>query len=280
MIAMVEALEPKRLKKAERRRQILLELRLKPHVRVTELAAQFGVTTETVRRDMEELSEEGLLRRAHGGASSAGPGVHRDMDERRLERVAERRRLGRFAATLVADGETIMVDAGTTTMEFARALAIEERRVTAITNSLQVAMMLGQSSAARVRLVPGSYVREEAAIVGPDACYYLARYNVDACFIGAAGLSEVGVTEVVEGFDAIKRTMMRQSAACRFLIDSSKFGRTHLARVAKFEEIGMLITDTPPTGALARSLVEAGTSVRLSPGQGEHAGHIPSHGTR
>ena len=69
---MVEAGEPKRLKKAERRQQILLELRLKPHVRVSELAAQFGVTTETVRRDMEELSEAGLLARAHGGVLRLG----------------------------------------------------------------------------------------------------------------------------------------------------------------------------------------------------------------
>jgi DeoR/GlpR family transcriptional regulator of sugar metabolism len=262
--AMVEVLEPKRLKKAERRRQILLELRLKPHVRVVELAAQFGVTTETVRRDMEELSDEGLLNRAHGGASAAAPG-HRDMDKRRLERVAERERLGRFAATLVADGDTIMVDAGTTTMEFARALAFAERRVTAITNSLQVAMMLGQSPMARVRIAPGTYLREEAAIVGTDTCDYLAGYNVDACFIGAAGLSEVGVTEVVEGFGAIKRTMMHQSTEHRFLIDSSKFGRTHLTRVARFEEIGTLLTDTSPDGALAQALISAGTRVRVPP---------------
>lgn len=260
---MFEALEPKRLKKAERRKQIVLELRLKPHVRVTDLAAQFGVTTETVRRDMEQLSEEGLLRRAHGGASAAGPGVHRSLDERRLDRIAERERLGRFAATLVSDGDTIMIDAGTTTMEFARALAFADRRVTAITNSLQVAMVLGQSPAAQVRLAPGTYLREEAAVVGTETCDYLASYNVDACYIGAAGLSEAGVTEAVESFTAIKRMMMRQSAERRFLIDSSKFGRTHLARVARFKEIGTLVTDTRPDGALALGLREAGTRVRM-----------------
>lgn len=262
---MIDARETKRLNKAERRRQILLELRLKPHVRVVELAAQFGVTAETVRRDMEELGDAGLLNRAHGGASAAAPGVPRVLDERRLERIAERERLGRFAATLVADGDTIMIDAGTTTMEFARALAFEERRVTAITNSLQVAMMLGQSPAAHVRLAPGTYLREEAAVVGIEACEYLAGYNVDACFIGAAGLSEAGVSEVVEGFDAIKRTMMRQSAECRFLIDSSKFGRTHLACVARFEEIGTLLTDRTPHGILAQALVRAGAQVRVPP---------------
>lgn len=262
---MVEALEPRRLKKADRRRQILLELRLKPHVRVSELAAQFGVTTETVRRDMEELSDAGLLNRAHGGASAAAPGIHRDMDERRLERVAERERLGRFAARLVADGDTIMIDAGTTTMELARALAFEERRVTAVTNSLQVAMMLGQSPAASVHLLPGSYMREEAAVVGAEACEYLGHYNVDACFLGAAGLSESGVTEAVAGFDAIKRTMMRQSGTRYFLIDSSKFGRTHLSRVARCDEIGTLVTDAPPEGSLAAAMRRTEVDVLVTP---------------
>jgi DeoR/GlpR family transcriptional regulator of sugar metabolism len=260
----VEAGEPKRLKKAERRQQILLELRLKPHVRVSELAGLFGVTTETIRRDMEELSGEGLLQRAHGGASAAAPGVHREMDQRRLERVAERERLGRFAANLVSDGATLMVDAGTTTMEFARALAFGETRVTAITNSLQVAMVLGQSPAASVRLVPGTYMRAEAATIGTEACEYLAGYNVDACFLGAAGLAEGGVTEAVDGFGAIKRTMMRQSAARHFLIDSSKFGRTYLTRVARCSEIGTLVTDAAPDGVLAGAL-GGDTRVLVSP---------------
>lgn len=269
---MVEALGPKRLKKADRRRQILLELRLKPHVRVSDLAAQFSVTTETVRRDMEELGDAGLLNRAHGGASAATPGSHLDMDQRRLERIAERKRIGRFAASLVSDGDTVMIDAGTTTMEFARALAFEERRVTAITNSLQVAMVLGQSSAAHVRLAPGKYMQQEAAVIGTEACEYLSGYNVDACFVGAAGLSEAGVTEAVHGFDAIKRTMLRQGAARRFLIDSSKFGRTHLSRVATCDEIGTLVTDALPDGALAKAIRDTSIEILVSPASAVCAG--------
>lgn len=260
---------PKRLKKAERRHQILLELRLKPHVRVSELAAQFGVTTETVRRDMDDLSGEGLLTRAHGGASASLPGQHRSMKERRLERVLERQRLARFAATLVADGDTIMIDAGTTTLEFARALAFSGRRVTAITNGLHVAMMLAQNPAANVRLAPGRYLRDESAVIGTETCDYLASYNVDACFIGAAGLSETGVTEAVEGFPAIKRTMMRQSLRCCFLIDSGKFGQTHLSRVAGFDEIDTLVTDALPGPVLAKGLSAAQARVLVSSGTPE-----------
>nr|WP_277347865.1 DeoR/GlpR family DNA-binding transcription regulator [Salipiger mangrovisoli] len=251
------------MKKRERHDQILLHLKLRPHVRVTELATLFGVTTETVRRDMDDLEQRGLLERAHGGASATHPGAHRDLDERRQERVAEREHLGRLAAALVQDGDTIMIDAGSTTMVFARLLAFAETRVTAITNSLQIGMILGQSARARVILAPGSYLPQEAAVVGVETCDYLARYHVDACFLGAAGLSEAGVTEAVEGFSAVKRAMMRQSGACRFLIDASKFGLTRLNHVARLHEVGTLVSDRAPEGALAQDLRDGGVEIIL-----------------
>lgn len=255
--------ESRRFKKHERRQQILLQLKLKPHVRVADLAAQFGVTTETARRDIEDLSRDGLLTRAHGGASAPHPGTHRDLDERRLEHVAERERLGRFAATLVSHGDTIMIDAGSTTMEFARFLALEETRVTAITNSLQVAIVLGQSAAARIHLAPGEYMAREAAVVGTETCAFLETYNVDACFIGAAGLSASGVTEAVRHFGAVKRAMMRQSRSCHFLIDASKFGHTCLTRVAGIDEMGTLVSDRCPAPALSQLLRENDVRILL-----------------
>ncbi|WP_289043379.1 DeoR/GlpR family DNA-binding transcription regulator [uncultured Aliiroseovarius sp.] len=254
----------RRYKKQERHDQILLELKLKPHVRVAELARQFGVTTETVRRDIEDLGREGLVQRAHGGASAHHAGAHRDLDERRHERVAERERLGRFAASLVADGASIMVDAGATTMEFARFLAFAQTRVTVITNSLQVAMILGQSPASTVRLAPGDYLPREAAVIGTETGDYLAGYNVDACFIGAAGLSEAGVTEAVAGFAAVKRAMMGQSAKCHFLMDASKFGLTHMERVAKLDAVGTLISDQRPARSLADALQARGVRMLVA----------------
>ena len=90
-----------RLKKNERRRQILLELKLRPHVRISELAARFNVSTETVRRDFDALSVEGLIARAHGGASAPTQGHYPSLDEREGARIDERERIGRRAAELV-----------------------------------------------------------------------------------------------------------------------------------------------------------------------------------
>ncbi len=257
--------EPERrhLRKRERHTQILMELRLAPHVRVSDLAARFGVTTETVRRDIEHLSSEGLLQKSHGGASPRAPGAHRVLDERRHERLEERGQLARRAAALVTEGQSLMIDAGSTTMEFARAIALAGTQVTAITNSLQVAMILGTSPAVRVIVAPGSYLHAEAALTGTETCAFLRRYNVDACFLGASALGEAGVSEAVDGFADVKRTMMEQSGASHFLIDASKFGRVNFNSVAAIGEIGTLITDSRPIGPLASVLDEQGVKIIL-----------------
>lgn len=251
----------RRYTKAERRRQILLELSLKPHVRTAELAALFGVSGETVRRDVEALSQAGHLRRDYGGASATHPGSLRDLDQRRRERVAEREMIGRAAVSAVTEGQTLMIDAGSTTIQFARFLAYSEMRVTVVTNSLEVAMTLGHGRHAKVVLAPGDLVPEEGAVIGPKTLEFLESYNVDHCFLGAAGLSEIGVTESVAGFDVIKRRMLRQSRRRHFLIDASKFGDTHFALVADFEQFHSLFTDRAPDGKIGAKMRESGVNI-------------------
>lgn len=251
----------RRLKKAERREQILLELRLAPHVRVTDLAQSFAVTTETIRRDIDELGRAGLLDRSFGGASARAPGAYRGLTERSRERVDERRRLAAHAASQVPAGTSLMIDAGSTTVEFARALAASGWRATAVTNSLQVATILGSVSGTKVILAPGEYRDGEAAVIGTETCEFLARFNVDACYLGAAGLSEIGATEVVDGFTAIKWTMRSQARSVNFLIDSSKFGRSHLQTVATPSELCHLFTDAYPDEGLFALLRNAGTEI-------------------
>ena len=135
-----------RLKKSDRRRQILLELKLRPHVRISELARRFNVSTETVRRDFDALSDDGLISRAHGGASAPAQGHYPGLDERTNARIEERERIGLRAAELVQDGETVMIDSGSTTIQLARALAFRGTQCTVITNSIPVAMTIGHGA--------------------------------------------------------------------------------------------------------------------------------------
>jgi DeoR family glycerol-3-phosphate regulon repressor len=253
--------EYKNLKKAERHQQILLELRLAPHVRISDLAETFSVTTETVRRDIADLATRGLLQKSHGGASPRTPGTHRVLDERQREHVNERRQLAQVALATVDDGQSIMIDAGATTMEFARALAISGKTVTAITNSLQVAMILGTAENIKVIMTPGQYLNDEAALVGTETCGFLRRYHVDACYLGASGLDVSGISETIESFAAVKHTMLDQSRARRFLIDSSKFGKRHLALVADIGDVELLISDAAPRDDLAAILQRKSVTV-------------------
>ena len=112
-----------RLRKQDRYEQILLELKLRPHLRISELAERFGVSTETVRRDFEALADKGLIDRAHGGASRPQGGQYPTLDERQRAQFRERERIGRFAAGLIRPGETLMIDSGSTTQQMARFLA-------------------------------------------------------------------------------------------------------------------------------------------------------------
>ena len=124
--------------------------------------------------------------------------------------------------------------------------------------------ILGSVSGTRVVLAPGEYRNGEAAVVGAETCEFLAHFNVDACYLGAAGLSRNGATEVVDGFAAIKRRMRAQAHSVNFLIDSRKFGRTHLLTVATPAELCHLFTDAPPTDELATELRIAGTIVSIA----------------
>ncbi len=239
-----------RAKKADRQAQILLELQHSSHVRIVDLAARFDVTPETIRRDLGLLHRGGHLHRAYGGATAPLPGTQRDLEKRQGEHLAERVRIARHAAGLVAAGDTLMIDAGSTTIEFARQLAILGTPVTAITNAPQVASLLGQTTGSEIIVAPGRYLPAEAALVGPDTVEYLARFRVARCYLGASAFSAEGITEAVSGFEAVKRAMLKASRKSCFLIDSSKQGLTHLARVADLDQVDMVITDKALPSAL------------------------------
>ncbi len=253
-----------RMRKGERRQQILLELKLRPHLRISELAHRFGVSTETVRRDFEALSADGLLARAHGGGSAPTPGSYPGFDERSRRHLEARERIGACAAALVRPGEAVMIDAGSTTLQMARWLALGDTPCTVLTNSLPLAMTAGASGLVRVILCPGDYDASESAVVGPDAVEFLERHNADRCFIGASGLTEEGVSETVRGFAAIKRAMLRRAANAHLLIERSKMGSQGLARVAGLDRITSVIVNAAPEPPLACALDRAGTTVMVT----------------
>lgn len=245
-----------RLRKSDRRQRILLELKLRPHVRISDLARSFDVSTETVRRDFDALAEDGLIARAHGGASVPVQGQYSSLDERNAARIAERERIGSAAANLVCEGDTVMIDSGSTTTQLARSLAIHGTRCTVITNSIPVAMTLGDV-VSDVILCPGAYLAAESAVVGNETLEFLERFNVDRCMIGASGLTSEGPSEAIRDIAAVKRVMLRRSVKRHLLLDAQKFNQKRLFRFGELSDIDSVILDAAPVGELYSALKTA-----------------------
>ncbi len=254
----------KRLSKADRQARILAELRASTAIRISHLAQELGVSTETIRRDLDRLDSSGLVNRTYGGAAALPFGLEPTVSERHNIMVAERGRIAALAAGLVSAGEVLMIDAGSTTAHLARRLGVESRDLTVITNCLAVATALSVNPTIAVILCPGRYDAREGSVHGADAVEFIRRFNANRAIIGASGITVDGPNEVYPGAAAVKRAMLERARASMLLIDHEKFGRPALEVICPLSAIDELIADAAPTGALAGALGRAGTAVRIA----------------
>ncbi|MCQ4159569.1 DeoR/GlpR family DNA-binding transcription regulator [Roseomonas sp. GC11] len=252
------------LGKAARHAAILEALSTDPTVRISTLADQFNVSTETVRRDIEELSARGMVRRTYGGAVASHPASQPRLSEREQVMVAERARIGRAAAELVEEGAVVMLDAGSTTTQFARALAARGLRATLLTNSLDAALAAGACEALRVLVAPGELSAVERGLYGPETAAFLRRFTVDMAVIGASGLTEEGPSEAESRAAWVKRAMLERAPRRVLLVDSSKFGRPFLEQVCPPEQVTDLVTEAHPPVPLAAALGRGGLRLTVA----------------
>ena len=260
---MNNALE-KRLSKQERHRRIIAELQSNPTVRISTLAEEFQVSTETVRRDIDELSGRGLVNRTYGGAAVTSMSREPGVDERDDAMVAERERIARLAVSLIEPDAVLMVDSGSTTAHFARRLAVLGTPSTVITNSISVASALGPCEAARVILCPGTYVAREHGVYGNEVTDFLGRYHANCAVIGAGGLTAEGATDVDTAAAWVKRRMIERAERRLLLLDHGKFDLRLLEVVCTLQQIDALVTDAEPPAALRRALEDAGVTLHVA----------------
>jgi DeoR family fructose operon transcriptional repressor len=228
----------------ERQQHILTQARGDGRVEVAALATSLDVTQETIRRDLDRLERQGLLRRVHGGAIPTGrldfePG----LGQRDATAAAEKAAIARAAAALLPRRGTILIDAGTTTARLA-ALLPDDADLTVVTNALPIATSLAARSGIVVQLVGGRVRGRTLAAVDAWAVDTLNRLNVDVAVIGTNGFSvERGLTTPDASEAGVKTAMVAAGRRVIALADSSKYGTDHLARFAELRDVDVLVTD-------------------------------------
>jgi DeoR family fructose operon transcriptional repressor len=246
----------------ERQEEIARLARQQGRVEVAALAEAFGITPETVRRDLTRLERRGVLRRTHGGALPIERlGFEPGVVERSKVRHAEKQRIGAAAMAYLPDEGTVLIDAGTTTACLADALSAEVD-LTFVTNALPIALQLMTRPRCTVLMVGGRVRGRTLAQVDTWALRALADVHVDVAFIATNGISlEHGLTTPDLAEAEVKRAMIRSAARVVLLADSSKVGQRHFARFGDIEHVDVLVTDTDLDARTAKDLTAMGTEV-------------------
>lgn len=257
----------------ERRRLILERMRSGVAVKVGELSTEFDVSESTIRRDLRELAESGLLERTHGGALLADSTLDEpSFAEKTDQQLSEKQAIGALAASLVRDGDSVILDAGTTTLEVARALR-GRRNLTVVTNAFHIAAELADLDSIHVVVTGGSIKGNTLALVGPMAERSLEEINADWAFIGTNGIDlERGLTTPTHAEAAVKRRMLAAARQVAVVTDSSKVGKVSFATIAPVSDLHMVITDHGADPDFVASLINRGMKVMLAdrPGVAVH----------
>jgi len=236
--------------------------------RVADLATTFRVSGVTIRKDLAVLERQGRVVRTHGGAVTLGrAGAERAFDVRERIQRDEKDAIGREAAGMVVDGESIALDASTTALALARHLKARGGwlHLTVITNGLRIASELAGHPGISV-VMPAGFLRWEAlSLVGPLGEGLFEKVNIQKAFMGAAGFAlEAGLSDATEEEAQIKRLMVRGASEVVGLVDHSKWGRAAFATFCETSEMGAVITDAGAPAAMVDQVRRAGIEVRLA----------------
>ncbi len=248
----------------QRHREIVSIVERSGSVRVTDLAQQFSVTEETIRRDLERLQTLGRLVRSHGGAVRAEkPGREQPYWEREHQSPREKRAIAALAARRIREGDTLYLDASSTVWHLA--LALPEVPLTVVTHSILLARRLAASELIRVVLPGGELSRASLSLEGPQTVDDLNLYCVDKAFISCAGVTPTaGPTDRNAQQAAIRRRSLERAKEGYLLFDHSKIGFQALTVVAPWTAFKEAITDAQADERFVRDLRRLGVSCSLA----------------
>jgi DeoR/GlpR family transcriptional regulator of sugar metabolism len=227
-----------------RRRKILEWLQEEGSARVRDLSAAFEVSEATIRQDLERLEADGYITREHGGAFlKTLPRQVETLSLQHLENMDKKRKIGVRAASLVGDGETIILDAGSTTTEIAHGL-LQRRELTVITNALNIALILGAVPGFAVHMPGGQFKAPTLSLSGDKSVEYFRDILSGKLFLATAGVSlDAGLTYPSFADLQLKQAMIKAAQQVYLVADSTKINRTSFTRLGTLDVIHSFITD-------------------------------------
>jgi len=254
-----------RLANSARQDQILELARRRGFVSIDDLAQRFTVTTQTIRRDINELCDQALLRRYHGGAGLPSSVENLAYTTRQILCLDEKRRIAHLLAEHIPDRASLFINIGTTTEEVAKAL-MRHDGLRVITNNLNVASIMSGNPDFEVIAAGGTVRSRDRGIVGPAAVDLIRQFKVDFGIIGISGIDEDGS---LLDFDyqevRVAQAIIENSAQVFLTADHTKFGRSAMVRLGRISQVDALFTDQPPPAIFSSMLETAQVRVHIAP---------------
>jgi len=248
---------------AEPRRMKILEwLQEEGSARVRDLSAAFAVSEATIRQDLERLDADGYITREHGGAYlKSVPQQVESMSLHHVQNMDRKQKIGRAAAALVGDHETLIIDSGTTTTQFAEHLRTRQD-LNIITNALNIALLLGGNPTNTVHMPAGQFKAPTLSLSGEKSVDFFVGIYAEKLFLATAGISfEAGLTYPAIGDIYVKRAMIKAASKVYLLADSTKIGRMSFSSLGGVELVHTLITDDGISPADAAGFEKRGIDV-------------------
>lgn len=240
----------------ERRSQIIALIRSNGFMTVESFVSHFGVTPQTIRRDINELDGEGVIRRYHGGAGLPSSVENVGYPTRKILHQDAKRRIARAVAAAIPDGASLFINIGTTTEEIARAL-LQHKRLRVITNNIHVASVLTQSEDSEIIITGGTVRKSDGGIVGEATLDLINQFRVDYSIIGISGIDLDGTLLDYDYREVrVAQAIIRNARRVFLAADYSKFGRPALVRLGSLADVSTLFTDELPPEPI-RSFLQA-----------------------
>lgn len=231
----------------ERRRNIIAKLNSSGKVIVAELAREFGVTEETIRRDLEKLDKEGLASKTYGGAvTKNNSALDLPYNVREGVNVEQKQRIADKLSEMIRDGERLMVDSSSTALYLIKKLK-DKKDLTIITNSVKILLELADKPDWTVLSTGGVLKKGALSLNGSSAEKMINSYHVDTAICSCKGLDmTLGVTDSNENDSMIKQAMLNSAERCVLALDSEKFDKKSFVRICAVSDIDFIVTDSEP----------------------------------